>query len=389
MHLQGGIRRVWIECRNGVYGDWRVANLLGYLQGNTVNVPHDDVVGPLFAGEISAQVLVVVDSLDECFTLRVIVIRMNSPKFECDLKPARVVSAVSIVVVNYNAGKFLEPCIALCLQQAGHVILVDNASADGSMDAVTRRFSGASRLTVIRNATNLGFAVACNIGANATSGQFVLFLNPDCALEDGAVSQLFLTLDSDPKAGMAGGLLIDEDGKEQPGGRRAVPTPWRSFVRALHLSRFADRWPSLFTDFNLHLQPLPARPLQVEAISGACTMVKRHAMQDVGPWDEKYFLHCEDLDLCMRYRQKEWAILFVPDARIVHHQGACSRSRPLFVEWHKHHGMLRFYRKFFRLQYPGALMWLVSLGVWFRFCVVVAHIGARGIGRKFIGERNG
>jgi len=297
-------------------------------------------------------------------------------------------NSVSIVVVNYNAGKLLEPCIDLSLQQAGEVILIDNASADRSMDEVTRRFEGNSKLRIIRNSTNLGFAVACNIGAKVATGQFVLFLNPDAALEEGAVSQLRLALDADPKAGMAGGLLLDIKGKEQGGGRRAVPTPWRSLVRVFHLSRFADRWPRLFADFNLHEQPLPDGPIEVEAISGACTMVKRHAMQDVGPWDEKYFLHCEDLDLCMRYRQKSWTILFVPGSRIVHHRGACSRSRPLFVEWHKHHGMLRFYRKFFRRQYPGALMWLVTLGVGLRFCAVVAYIGVRGIGRRFIGERN-
>ncbi len=298
-------------------------------------------------------------------------------------------TGVTIVVVNYNAGKFLEPCIALCLQQAGEVILVDNASADGSVDAACRRFDGNSRLRIVRNSANLGFSVACNVGARVARGQFVLFLNPDCTLEEGAVRQLLLALESDPRAGMAGGLLLNEDGTEQAGGRRAVPTPWRSLVRAFHLSRFADRWPRLFTDFNLHMQPLPSGPLEVEALSGACAMVKRQAMQDVGPWDEKYFLHCEDLDLCMRYRQKGWAILFVPDARIVHHRGACSRSRPLFVEWHKHHGMLRFYRQFFRRQYPGALMWLVMLGVWLRFCVVVVYILGRGISRKFLGKPNG
>jgi GT2 family glycosyltransferase len=314
---------------------------------------------------------------------------VNQPKFERDFNCVAVEITVTVVVVNYNAGELLESCIELCLQQAGEVIVVDNASTDESMKAVSRRFGEDSRLRIIRNAANLGFAVACNIGANAASGQFVLFLNPDCALEEGAVSQLLLALASDPKAGMAGGLLVDEDGKEQAGGRRAVPTPWRSFVRVFHLSRFADRWPRVFMDFNAHLQPLPGAPIEVEAISGACTMVKRNAIRDVGPWDEKYFLHCEDLDLCMRYRQKEWTILFVPGARIIHHQGACSQSRPLFVEWHKHHGMLRFYHKFFQRQYPGPLMWLVTLGVWLRFCAVVAYIGVRGIGRQFIGGRNG
>ena len=103
-------------------------------------------------------------------------------------------------------------------------------------------------------------------------------------------------------------------------------------------------------------------------------MVVREAMKDIGQWDENYFLHCEDLDLCMRYRQKGWSILFVPTAKFTHFRGACSRSRPLFVEWHKHRGMMRFYGKFFRHQYPSVLMLLVGLGVWLRFTAIASII---------------
>jgi len=103
---------------------------------------------------------------------------------------------------------------------------------------------------------------------------------------------------------------------------------------------------------------LPDGAIEVEAISGACVLVKREVMEDVGLWDEGYFLHCEDMDWCMRFRQKGWKILFVPDARISHALGACSQSRRVLVEWHKHKGMLRFYRKFFRHQYPGDLLGL-------------------------------
>ena len=280
---------------------------------------------------------------------------------------------VSIVVVNFNSGRLLEPCIDLCLQQAGDVVVVDNASTDGSIEGLAARCAGNPGLRIFRNAANLGFAAACNRGAAETRGRFVLFLNPDCILTEGSVNELVVALTANPEAGMAGGLLVDEGGNEQGGGRRAVPTPWRTFVRVFHLSRFADRWPRLFTDFNLHRQPLPTGPVTIEAISGACTMVKREAMDDVGPWDERYFLHCEDLDLCMRYRKKGWSILFVPAARIVHHRGACSRARPVFVEWHKHRGMMRFYRKFFRHQYPGALMFAVACGVWLRFCAVAVR----------------
>jgi len=122
---------------------------------------------------------------------------------------------------------------------------------------------------------------------------------------------------------------------------------------------------------------LPDHAVEVEAISGACMMVKRAALTDVGEWDEGYFLHCEDLDWCMRYRQKGWKILFVPSATITHVLGFCGRNRPVFVEWHKHKGMMRFYRKFFQEDYPGLLMVLVGAGVWLRFSVVAAAYLAR------------
>ena len=160
-------------------------------------------------------------------------------------------------------------------------------------------------------------------------------------------------LKSDDTAGMVGGLLINADGSEQGGGRRAVPTPWRSFVRAFGLSHFANRWPKLFLIFICTNNPLPVEPIEVEAISGACMLVKREAVEDVGALDEEYFLHCEDLDWYMRFRQKDWKILFVPSARISHIQGVCSRNRPIFVEWYKHKGMVRFYGKFLSINIPG------------------------------------
>ena len=115
-------------------------------------------------------------------------------------------------------------------------------------------------------------------------------------------------------------------------------------------------------------------------------LVKRKAMEDVGPWDENYFLHCEDLDWCMRFRQKGWKVMFVPSARVTHAQGVCGRSRPVFVQWHKHKGMMRFYRKFFRHQYPSVLMGLVMIGVWLRFGLVAGYYTAmrakRALGLK-------
>lgn len=289
---------------------------------------------------------------------------------------------VSIVIVNYNAGQFLIECIQSALSQVSEVLVVDNASTDLSLDLCAQRFPEEPKLKIIRNTVNLGFAAACNVGAAQATEPYVLFLNPDCILREGSLQRMVQVLETNAETGMVGGLLINEDGTEQAGGRRAVPTPWRSFVRAFGLYHFADYWPRLFFDFHLHKQALPDHPIEVEAISGALMLVRREAMEDVGLWDEDYFLHCEDFDWCMRFRQKGWKILFIPDAPVMHHKGVCSRSRPIFVEWHKHKGMMRFYRKFFRHQYPGVMMWLVALGVWLRFAAVATYYTARHAGRR-------
>lgn len=277
---------------------------------------------------------------------------------------------ISVVIVNYNAGEILLECVARAHQQAEQVIVVDNASTDSSVAALKNAYPA---IRLICNERNLGFATACNLGAKVADGDHVIFLNPDCILETNAIPILLKAAHSADDVGMVGGLLTDPDGTEQVGGRRVVPTPWRSFVRAFGLSVLCNRYPKLFSDFSLHKQPLPDRPVEVEAISGACMLVRRDALEDVGLLDEGYFMHCEDLDWCMRFRQKGWRILFVPDARMIHHKGYCSKGQPIFVEWYKHKGMIRFYRKFFQHQYPSVLMGFVTLGVWIRFSVIMAY----------------
>ncbi|TAN70443.1 MAG: glycosyltransferase family 2 protein [Methylobacter sp.] len=293
-------------------------------------------------------------------------------------------AVISAIIVNYNAGELLLECIKSLLNCPVkiEIIVVDNASSDGSLDAL----DDFTEATIIRNHVNIGFSAGCNKGLKLASADYLLFLNPDCSFDSGAVKQMLSCLQAHEQVGMVGGLLVNPDGTEQAGGRRAVPTPWRSFVRAFGLSRLGNRWPRLFFDFYLHKQPLPAQPIEVEAISGACMLVKRAAIDDVGLWDEGYFLHCEDLDWCMRFRQKGWTIMFVPGARIIHALGRCGRNRRIFVEWHKHKGMMRFYRKFFQHRYPGILMVLVALGVWLRFGGVAVYYIARHVLDKLDGN---
>lgn len=285
---------------------------------------------------------------------------------------------VAVIIVNFNGGAGLLTCVHSALSQCDQVIVVDNGSVDLSLLRVRDAYAGDARVVLLPQHRNLGFSAACNIGARSTDADWLLFLNPDCVLQRRAVEAMLKAISTEASVAMVGGLLLNPDGTEQAGGRRAVPTPWRSFVRAFGLCRYADRYPSLFRGYDLHRDPLPAEPEPVEAISGACMLVRRGAIEQVGLLDEAFFMHCEDLDWCMRFRRAGWQILFVPHARVVHEKGSCSRGRTLFVEWHKHKGMLRFYRKHFRHQYPGLLMGLVAIGVWLRFAGIgIAHLRRR------------
>lgn len=292
-------------------------------------------------------------------------------------------SQVSVIIVNYNAGTLLIACIRAIMTQAHRIIVVDNASTDESISNLKQAFPEQNHLTIIQLTENKGFAVGCNIGLAVADTPFVLFLNPDCLLGQSAINRLVQVITTDPRAGMVGGRLINPDGSEQGGSRRAVPTPWRALVRATGLYRFARFFPKLFFDFHLHHQPLPEHPIEVEAISGALMLVRQQAIRHVGPWDEQYFLHCEDLDWCMRFQQKNWKILFIPDLEALHYQGTCSRSRPITVEWHKHKGMQRFYRKFFSKHYPFFLTWLMSVGIWLRFTAILIYYGVIRLHQSF------
>ena len=282
-----------------------------------------------------------------------------------------------VIIVNYNAGELLLASVGAAFAAgASSVIVVDNDSHDDSLMLVERTHAAGDSLKIVRNTANLGFAVACNQGARLSAAPNLFFLNPDTVLAADAIDRLLLALRSAPEIGMVGGFLCNPDGSEQAGGRRVFPTPRRAFMRAFGLSRLSALFPSLLSDFLLHKEPLPGTPIVVEAISGACMLVKREAIESVGLWDEDYFLHCEDLDWCMRFHQAGWRVLFVPDARVMHVFGGCSRQRPYFVEWHKHLGILRFYRKFFRRKYPAVLWVSVVIGVWFRFSLMVLRHAA-------------
>jgi GT2 family glycosyltransferase len=289
---------------------------------------------------------------------------------------------VSVVVVNFNAGEDLLQCVCAAIASTVpvEILVVDNASTDGSLERLAELFTDDPRVRILRNEANLGFAEASNAGIAVAKGGHILLLNPDCSVEPETIAVVRRALDAAPDAGMAGCLVRNPDGSEQAGCRRLLPTPGRAFLRAFGLTHLLGR--ERVRDFVLAGEPLPDRPVEVEAISGAFMMVKRQTLAKVGLLDEGYFLHCEDLDWCQRYRSAGFKVLFVPGAVAVHVKGRSSRDRPVRVLWHMHRGMVRFYRKFFRDRYPLPLYWLVVLGVWLRFAFLASWAVVRRAGPR-------
>ncbi len=273
-------------------------------------------------------------------------------------------SNLSVIIVNYNSGKYLAECVksVLAIDNVSEVIVVDNASRDDSLERI-EGFQD-ERLLSVSNDKNIGFAAACNQGLELTQHPLILFLNPDCLLEKQNLNILIDELVSDKTIGIVGPCVINPDGSEQANARRMFPRPKQSFFRAFGLSKL---FPKLFKDYLLNNTPLPQEPTEVEAISGSCMLLRRDELVNLGFWDDNYFMHCEDLDLCMRYWQSGQKIVFVPDAKVLHHKGMSSQKEPVRILWNMHQGMLRFYEKFYKAEYPFLLWWLVKAGVYFRF----------------------
>lgn len=285
---------------------------------------------------------------------------------------------VVVIIVAFNSGTWLEQAIASALESTipVRVIVSDNASSDGSIARLQERWGEDDRVRILAHSQNLGFATAVNRALEQSIESAVLLLNPDCLVQPDTIERVLAALHRDPEAGMAGPRVCHPDGSEQAGCRRLEPTPKRALEWAFERPlRWLGRTPH---GFNLAAQSLPDTPEAVEAISGAFMLVDHSAIQRVGMMDEGYFLHCEDLDWCRRFRDAGYRVLFVPDAIAIHAKGTSSSGRPVRTEWHKHRGMVRYYRKFAgpaprdRLALAAA-----SALVWVHFLLVFPRLLAR------------
>ncbi|BCU05537.1 glycosyltransferase family 2 protein [Allochromatium tepidum] len=292
------------------------------------------------------------------------------------------IPAVSLILVNYNAGPLLTEAVGAALASSVpvEVIVSDNGSRDDSLDRLAQAHGRDARLRILENGANLGFAAANNRALPLARAERLLFLNPDCLVAPDTLERLIAILDARPEVGMIGCLVLDPDGTEQVACRRAIPDPRIALRRILRLDRLNRSGAGRRLD-QRH-QPLPTEPIEVEAISGSFMLTTRRALERVGPLDEGYFLHCEDLDWFVRFHEAGLKILFVPDVSVIHHKGACSTGDPLAVERHKHRGMERFFRKHQMQRHSRLFGALVIFGIRVHFGLKAIAIRLRSGSRR-------
>jgi hypothetical protein len=276
----------------------------------------------------------------------------------------------SVIIVAADSGPLLLQCIERALASVApvEIIVVDNASEDGIPADAAARYAQESRFRLIANADNRGFGPACNQGAADALGEALLFLNPDCLIERDTVAALRAISAGDASIGLLGADVRTPEGAPARGNRRRDPTVRRAAMTLSGLARFESRSPAFA---GIEMPPASGAPgvEPVDAVSGACMLVPRDAFERVGGFDEAYFLHVEDLDLCRRIRESGRAVAIANAVRIVHAQGSSSRHRPLFVAAHKRRGMWHYFMKFDASARNPLMRALVWTGLWLRFAV--------------------
>lgn len=248
--------------------------------------------------------------------------------------------SASVVVVNFNAGAQILACLRSVRDQecVREIVVVDNASSDGSTDEVEEAFPEAH---IVRNDRNLGFAVGANRGIEAAGGRIIVLLNPDAVAQPGSIAALIGAVEAHPHAGIAGALVRNPDGSVQPT-KRAFPSIRHAAMHGL----LGLVWPNnpgtraytlAGTDF--------AGARTVDWVAATAVAIRREAFEAVGGFDEDFFFFVEDVDLCRRLWDEGWEVWFEPGAVVVHEWGGSWTQQPLRFLWLHQRNLYRYFAK--------------------------------------------
>ncbi|CAN7488337.1 glycosyltransferase family 2 protein [Caulobacter sp. LjRoot300] len=251
---------------------------------------------------------------------------------------------VSVVMVVYQTGEALIKSIehVLAEPRVDEFVIIDNGSPPAEAERLRALGRAEARVVLQQGHGNVGFARGANMGAETARGEYIVFLNPDANLQDGCIEALVSAFENQPVPTVVGARVMNTDGTEQRGGRRGEVTPVTTLLSFGHLTSVFKS----LAKFEIHREDetLPEAPVPMPTISGACFALRRADFELLGGFDEGYFLHVEDIDLCWRARQAGGQVLFQPAAEVIH-LGHTSLEHPLKVEFHKGVGLSRYFIK--------------------------------------------
>jgi hypothetical protein len=279
---------------------------------------------------------------------------------------------LSIIIVNYNVKAFLQNCL-LSIKKAtekidSEIIVVDNASDDGSIELIKKNFED---VILIESPVNLGFSKANNLGLKISQGNYICLINPDTIVEENTFEVMINFMENHPDVGLAGCKILNPDGTFQLACRRSFPTPWVAFTKIIGLSKLFPK-SKLFAKYNLTYLD-ENQSYEVDAVSGSFMFLRRDVYEKIGGLDETFFMYGEDLDYCYRVKQAGYKVYYVHSTQIIHFKGESTKRSNIDELKHFYDAMRLFVRKHF----SGS--WIIEL-------ILQAAINIRSF-LAFIGKR--
>jgi len=293
---------------------------------------------------------------------------------------------LSVVTVSYNTRELVRGCLASVFSTLGstlrfEVIVVDNASSDGSVAMIRGSFP---EVHVLANSENVGFAAGSNQGIRESTGRYVILLNPDTMATDGALAGMVRLMEERTEVGAVGPSLLFPDGSFQHSAFTfpTLPMIFMDFFPLNHRllnSRLNGRYPRAWY--------AKGEPFAIDHPLGAALMVRSSVLDEVGLLDEGFFMYCEEIDWCMRIKRAGWTILCCPEAKIVHHVGQSTGQfrEDMYVELHR--SRYRLYEKHYGTSFRRIARCLVRLGIAYkalqvRWAHLRGNLDAEGLKRR-------
>lgn len=297
---------------------------------------------------------------------------------------------VSIIIVSYNVRHFLEQCLRSVYASRGQleleIFVVDNASSDNTLGFLREQFPQAEHpeLHLVNNVRNVGFGRANNQALAHAKGRYILFLNPDTVLTEHTLTDCVTFADSHADMGALGVMQLHSNGEFALESRHGIPTPWRAFCQ---MSGLSSLFPATKTFDGYHMRFFNnAAAAPIEIASGAFMLIPRNALEEIGGFDERFFMYCEDVDLCYRLLQSGRQNYYLPTP-ILHYKGASTRRGSFRYVHTFYSAMLIFFNKHYaksaRLMSP-----LIRLGIYLRG--LISYAGKKLLAlRHFLAPRLG